>query len=290
MAAQMRHQHPGGRTDADLDRGAIGNQFAGDERADRIDGAPLLLRGRWGRDLGHSDRALDEIIDLRDMHRVVATDANRARVDLRDHQICVARAQLRHDLEIAEIDLAVGIRRRHGHQVDVEVLQSGRQVARTVVADRHVFSHPVVKQLAIDRREIERLQAKALAQAGQVESEQRRAVVYHHLFEFHQAAGQRVEQRERRHVRDRGGDPIARLDLRDRLFGGDQLGAELLAPVRTHLDRSGHGSSPRNSSAAWPHASKPARSRPTRRSGGASLTAAGQTSMLPRVERFGSLV
>ena len=105
-------------------------------------------------------------------------------------------------------------------------------MARAVVADRHVFAHPLVEELAIDRREIKRLQPKALAQAGQVESKQRRTVVDDHPLDFHQAAGQRVEQRERRHVRDRGGDPVARLDMRDRLFGRDQLGAELFAPVR----------------------------------------------------------
>ena len=65
-------------------------------------------------------------------------------------------------------------------------------------------------------------------------------MIEHDVLELHQAAGQRMAQSERGHLRDRSGDPIARLDMRDRFIGRNQLVAQLLAPVRSHLYRGSH--------------------------------------------------
>ena len=51
------------------------------------------------------------------------------------------------------------------------------------------------------------------------------------VFDFHQTAGERGAQLERRLLRDRKTHAIARLDVRDGLVRRDQLRAQLRAPI-----------------------------------------------------------
>ena len=51
------------------------------------------------------------------------------------------------------------------------------------------------------------------------------------VFEFHQAARERGAELERRLLRDRKTDAVARLDMRDGLVRGDQPRAQLRAPI-----------------------------------------------------------
>ena len=59
----------------------------------------LPLRRARKNDLRKIHRALDEEIDLRDMHLVVAADPDVVLLDFRDHQIRLAREHLLHDLD-----------------------------------------------------------------------------------------------------------------------------------------------------------------------------------------------
>ena len=167
------------------------------------------------------------------MDRVVAADANRILVDLGDHQVGVAREQLGHDLRFAEVAVTVLVGRRHGHQVHVEVVERRRQMAGAVVHDRRELRGAAMVNRAVVRRQIHRLEPEALAQARQVPVHHGGAMIDDDVFEFHQAAGERGAKLERRLLRDRKTDAVARLDMRDGLVRGDQLRAELRAPIVT---------------------------------------------------------
>ncbi len=100
------------------------DELHGDRRAYRRRGALLFFVG-WGQDrLGKIDRAFDEEIDLRQMHLVVAADADVVRLDFRDCQIGAAREHLLHDLDVAEVDESVFIGRGNFDEADVEIFQS----------------------------------------------------------------------------------------------------------------------------------------------------------------------
>ena len=227
----MLAQHPGHRADADLQRRAVGDELLGDHPADRRDISRFLFAGLRQIDHRQLDSAFDEVVDLRNMNRVVAADANRILVDLRDHQIGVAREQLRHDLRFAEVAVAVLVGRRHGHQVHVEIIERGRQMPGAVIHDRREVGGAAMVNRAVVRRQIHRLEAEALAQPRQIPVHDGGAVIDDDVFEFHQAARERGAQLERRLLRDRQTDAVARLDMRDGFIGRDQLGAQLRAPI-----------------------------------------------------------
>ena len=222
MIEEMLAQLPGHRADANLQRRAIGDQFLGDRRADRRDISRFLFTGLGQVDRRQLDGALDEVVDLRNMDRVVAADANRILVDLGNHQVGVAREQLRHDLRFAEVAVAMLVGRRHGHQVHIEIVQRGRQMPGAIVLNRREVCRAAMVNRAVVRRQVHRLEAEALAQPGQIPVHHGGAVIDNDVIQLHQAARERGAELERRRLRDRQTHPVARLDMRDSFVRRDQ--------------------------------------------------------------------
>ena len=145
-------------------------RHGGANRAD--DPLFLFARGRRYRQSRGVRRALDEPVDRRDMHRIVAADPHQVRGDLGNHQLGALGEQLRHDLEVAEVDVAVRVGRRDRHQVDIEIVEARRQHTGAVVGERDELAAAARKDSPIHWRQVKRFQAEALAQPGQIPTEE----------------------------------------------------------------------------------------------------------------------
>jgi hypothetical protein len=99
--------------------------------------------------------------------------------------------------------------RRHGHQERVEVVERGRQMPGAVVLNRREIGVAAMVYRAVIWREVHRLEAKALAESRQIPIHHSGAVIYHDVFQFHQAAGECGAKLEGRLLRDRKTDAVA---------------------------------------------------------------------------------
>src|SRR5580698_3095971 len=106
-------------------------------------------------------------------------------------------------------------------------------MAGAVVNDRCELRSAAMVNRAVVRRQIHRLEPEALAQTGQVPVHHGGAMTDDDVFDLHQAAGERGAELEWRLLRNRKTDAVARLDMRDSLVRGDQLRAQLRAPIVT---------------------------------------------------------
>jgi hypothetical protein len=152
-------------------------------------------------------------------------------IDFGDHQVGVAREQLRHDLHVAEIDVAVLVRRRYRHDVDIEVFHRRRQVALAIVGDRGEVGAALGVDLAVVGGDVVRCEPEAFAQARQVPIECGGAVVDVDVFRLHQASREGGAHQVRRRLRDGEADAVAGFDMGGGFVRLNQTSAQLRAPV-----------------------------------------------------------
>ena len=142
MVVRWAIRAAGGRTDADLDRGAIRNQFVRHQLANRLDDPPLLLANRRRQQRGIASSA------VRSTNQSISEMCSELSPQIRGQSgsiSAITRSALRASVfdmiwTSPKLTYASRVGRRYAHQIDVEIVESGRQRAFAIIGERHEFA------------------------------------------------------------------------------------------------------------------------------------------------------
>ncbi len=185
LVTEVQRHRGGDITDADLQRVAVADEFARDERADDLRGGDHLVGARRDRRLAIVGcRMVDERGDLGDVKEVFAIGADEALIDLADNLLCGGTGGAVDPERTAVAHVAVLVGGRSLDHGDVHVLEQPEDVGLAKTADGLVIGHAGVHLLAVGQRRERRDEAEVPLRLRRRPEEGRDVVVDADVFEF----------------------------------------------------------------------------------------------------------